>query len=279
VDSTVPAIETIKSLVAAVLDANRTFHGQVWWRGQRSSNWDLTASVYRHPNNAFSERSLVERFRHKAPSRHMRVPAHEDLAGWLFLMQHYRLPTRLLDWTESPLIACYFAAEVDPATKDHADVIQDTDGFLFALSPYQLNLAQIGKRSLLMPHDHEAAQSIHAAFEPLGNASGYAIAIRPSEVDPRLMVQLSVFTLHGTDLSLNALPQSSRFLRQWRVPASAKCTLRKELKFLGIRESSVFPDLEHLANDIASTKFRVTPPPGDALKEDFFPAASGEESS
>lgn len=36
-------------------------------------------------------------------------PKDDDLLGWLALMQHYGAPTRLTDWSTSPLIACYFA--------------------------------------------------------------------------------------------------------------------------------------------------------------------------
>lgn len=249
-------IEDVQSLIGAVTTANDRFGSQVWWRGQRNSSWHLDPSISRQPHNARSEQSLVARFRHKAPSRHPKVPPSNDRAGWLFLMQHFRLPTRLLDWTESPLVACFFAAQADPAMEEHRSVVRETDGALFALSPYRLNDSQINRPVLLLPDDPEPIASINRAFDRDLPESTKVLAVRPSEVDVRLMVQLSVFTLHGGAIAMEDVQRHESFIIKWQIPAASKKMLRKELKALGVRASSIFPDLEHLATDVASTRFK-----------------------
>ena len=235
------------SLVKKVEEVNELLKGQVWWRGQNDFKWKLEPSVFRDEFKDYDEKSGIQRFMHKAQSRHSSVPPISEKQNWLFLMQHYGLPTRLLDWTESPLIACYFA--IDPN-------YDEADGALFALSPYKLNEDQVGVHKLLMPYDSPAVEIINSTFKDDQENVEKIIAIRPAEVDLRLLTQLSVFTLHGHNKLLEELPNSQEFIIKIKIPKNAKKELRKELKRLGVRESNIFPELDHLAQEIKSTKFK-----------------------
>jgi len=187
-------------------------------------------------------------------------------------MQHHRLPTRLLDWTESPLFACYFAVEGEN-TKDH-------DGSLFALSPYLLNQDQIGKYGVLSPKHGKAIDAVRKAFDRNYNDVHYIVGVLPSETHIRVMVQLSVFTLHGSGLSLDDLPGKEKFLLKFHIPKESKEKLKDELKYLGIRESNLFPDLDHLANETRALKFKESPNTGNnSSKDGSFPIEGGFEIS
>lgn len=77
-----------------------------WFRGQQSSEWNLKPSAYRKEVKNTEEFLFFNEFRREYPNYKKKC---RDRLDWISFMQHYSLPTRLLDWTENILIALYFA--------------------------------------------------------------------------------------------------------------------------------------------------------------------------
>lgn len=216
--------------------------GAAWWRGHTRSEWALAPKLYRAPNRAVVEHNLVLDFQSRAVSRRVGCPPTDDHPAWLFLAQHYGLPTRLLDWTQSILFALFFAV------RDEGDA---ADGALWALNPVALNGTQTGDDRLLLPV--HVRGHFDCAFTGDAMPDGKIVAVAPAEVDVRLMVQLSMFTVHPVETPIDKLADSDMFLRKYTVFGEAKEEIRATLNLLGINVATLFPDLQHLAEDIDLT--------------------------
>src|ERR1700730_18526843 len=83
----------------------------IWFRGQSRKTWTLVPGLARKPQHLKAENALIKRFMQNAMPLIPSPPREEW--EWMFLMQHHRAATRLIDWSESPLAALYFAVE-DP---------------------------------------------------------------------------------------------------------------------------------------------------------------------
>jgi hypothetical protein len=106
-------IQSIEDLISAFRDDSKSWHPQEpkWFRGEPNINTALMPTLYRD-GFAPHENALLQMFRARASGFHDAVPMREHIDQWLFLARHAGLPTRLLDWSESALIALYFALKV-----------------------------------------------------------------------------------------------------------------------------------------------------------------------
>jgi FRG domain len=135
-------ITSISNLIEVAEAIFRSTQTRRWFRGQKAFDWDLLPKVRRGYTRQ-QEKYLTNLFYTRARTRHAVCPANDDYGGWLALMQHFGLPTRLLDWSNSPMIAAYFATKYPRDTGAHVKV---TDAALWALEPHLLNTSQLYER-------------------------------------------------------------------------------------------------------------------------------------
>lgn len=236
-------VRSVAELADAAQEASDKLGAQrLWWRGQARASWGLIASVHREDRGDAYERNVASLFQLGASTRCDKCPRGDDYPGWLFLMQHHGLPTRLLDWTESPMAAAYFAVwETRHARQDAA---------IWVLSPFTLNGKRVGRGSIVDPANEPARTLFAYPFDARAKPSNETLAIKTREIDLRMTVQLSAFTIHGGPTSLHELDKAGEFLLKFTVPAHSKTELIEDLRRMGVREASLFPDLDHLAADI-----------------------------
>lgn len=246
-------LKALQKLLEEILEAQNTLEDDLWWRGQSLSTptWRLEPLVYRKSRNRFYESSIANIFKSKAPVRYPNCPTSQSEFDWLFLMQHYGLPTRLLDWTESPLIALFFALW-------EPDYILQP-GSLWALSPGKLNELQAGGRRIIPSpsEDKDVKRIAEEAFAGIqhDDANHKILAIQPPHFDTRMLVQQSTCTIHGTRIPLEQLENNREFLWKTEIPPDQKQSLWTLLQRFRIKQSTVFPDIENLAKDLASREY------------------------
>jgi hypothetical protein len=255
----------IKDLIDWVRTLRHENSGSWLFRGHPSKIWKLLPYAFREYNPE-DETRLTQEFRARAGLRHAHRPRYHDYADWLALMQHYGLPTRLLDWSHSPLTAAFFATERTMRHHSPED-LTPSDAIVWALSPAALNESQ-GFGPLVHPLNASALKGlVRRAFlghwtrhqprpsegrsspDPKPRMVAAAMAI---EADIRMQVQRGAFTVHRVRQPLEELAGHEQWLRHAVIAGSAVKSFGEEIQMLGVGLSDLFPDLNNLARDVRS---------------------------
>ena len=256
-----------------------------WFRGQENAALHLVPTLYRPeyggPNRLKDDRvedEIREEFAARAPTLCEGIPSPEDDWGWYFLMQHFGAPTRLLDWTEVPLLALYFAVKKDKEPKDAA---------VWALDPYRLNKNVFKRLYIRTPYEGQVICPIPAVATPKErervkwwlperrtrkrHLPQWPVAVYPAHTARRISTQHSNFTIHGDDArGLDEMtPELRRCLFGVRIPSTRVRSIRRELERNGIDESLAFPDLGGLGRSLwLKWRSDSNPPHNDAVRAD-----------
>jgi hypothetical protein len=235
-------ISNITDLIAFGHEVQHSTGMRCWYRGHAKASYQLSPTAHRRLTEE-QERNVNAEFRARAGLRHASVPPSGNWAAWLALAQHYGLPTRLLDWTFSPLIAAYFAV-ADRETSDSEPAT------IWALLPSELNV-HFGYEPYLYNLDVQTVQElINPAFAKKYSSPEKVAAAMAVEADTRMQMQQGAFTIHGLRTPLCNMAGRDKWLFRANIPAESVLRLRYELRILSIRKDSVFPDLSALAGQL-----------------------------
>src|ERR1035438_2898982 len=157
----------------------------VWYRGHADHTWHLEPSLARL-KKLESEAQLIKQFKQNAFQFLDKAP--ETEWEWIFLMQHYGVPTRLLDWTESALVALYFALYSRRAEQSSVPAV-------WALDPFALNSATLGDSTIVVPSELNLAKYLPKCGSDVQGQ--LPLAVHPEYADRRMNAQHSKFTMHG----------------------------------------------------------------------------------
>ncbi len=236
-------IDSLEKYEKALGD-NQAFGYRTVYRGQNCDK-PLVPKLYRIgwiPEAARNlpnlEEELLFDFENQAKP-YLQSPPQSKLE-WIALAQHHGLPTRLLDWTQSPLVALFFAVDYFRDSEPYRDTHLDEDGVVWIL--HASTVSPLAYQNLIQINNIQPDGRIYF----------------PAHINPRINAQQSCFTTHQQPGEFGFVPLEweelsgdySRLMRKLVIPANKKKFLRDELDKLGVNHFTIFPDLVGLCKKL-----------------------------
>jgi len=245
-------VDSLESLFGSVLIIARSLPpgAFLWFRGHSRSDYELVPRLLRDrkPSHDVFDREarLITRFRQRSLPY---WPAGYPQNDWehLFAMQHYGVPTRLLDWTENVFVAIYFAL-------DRAES-EDSPPVLWCIDPVSWNrstpvLSEYGTAIQVLTTSDEESEPYRPDTPRRRNKS--PIAIYGTHNSARIVAQRGTFFVWGEDtrpLEYFAEEVGSDI---WKFVIQGDFErYRSDLNLMGFGETMIFPELGSLATELS----------------------------
>lgn len=223
----------------------------LFFRGENAPYTNpCTPAIYRDDFHIDRERFFFNEALHRFPEKFSKCETDLDR---LVYMQHYGIPTRLLDVTENPLVALFFACESAASGKEK----EAKDGCVFCIS-VPFGDVHYGKNKNVKKLVSLVEKG--RGFSTKDNDYEKIVFVKPSWIDERIKRQQGGMLLFGCGgqkkdrLELKEARDGCSvgvYIKQkWSIPANDKSEIRRELCALGVQKSFLFPDLGNLAKEI-----------------------------
>jgi hypothetical protein len=241
-------IRSITDLLTNLQSDTSDYDGPIWFRGHSISEWKLLSSLQRIENPP-SETNIIKKFKQSATM--LLSPRPSNLLEWLFIMRHHNVPTRLLDWSESPLIATYFAVNEN----------LEYDGALWMLLPVELNRSsniEPDYKSYIPDFDIDQVLKSYTPENFAGETRSklFPVAFIAPRNNSRMQSQLSVFTINHRDNTAIEEIEDGNHIWRYTISKEYKNKIKKEIKLIGISRFHLFPELESIGHTIKEEECR-----------------------
>ena len=223
------------------------FRSPYIYRGLNIATDPLTTSLHRlGGDSAKLEKHLLRNFRKYA---HTSKVSGNNTWNWLALAQHHGLPTRLLDWTYSPLIAAHFAlTELESFNED---------GVIWALNYVNLNRHLPEKLKIAIEKERSNTFTVDMLEEVCKNLDEldqtgndpFVLFLEPPSLDDRIVNQYALFSLMSNpSIQLEDwLHDDKEYYFKIIIPKELKWEFRDKLDQANITERVLKPGLDGLS--------------------------------
>lgn len=274
----------IERIIELTIDANNNPNLTFWFRGESNSEFKtpLVPNAYRVLSETFNDEDDKRFFSKHIKSIESNVDAEyyrksfrylkdhkvkNNFVNRYFLMQHYGIQTRLLDWSENALISLYFAVSTNYLN----------DGRIWILNPFELNnitfqkvlnsekeckiipalIGNYKKRKLIDRNEKFRIREVSRRYlsmdfsnDEFQEKSYLPLAIYPPYLENRLQFQSSCFTIFGNEINGLMKINDSKILSDLIIDKDYKKRILRELETLGISENSIYPGLDGLGKSL-----------------------------
>lgn len=250
-----------------------------YYKGHGNIEYSLLPSLYREKATPAKEKDLYKEAIRRCPN---------EFAGFastfqhLVKLQHYGIPTRLLDLTSNALIALYFAVEdVNLFEKDgivyvfslkNTDIKSyDSDAVsvvanlarvdTFSLPSEETAIKNFNKRSDTSYLLHEIRYEkphFRALINPLDLSRTFCV--NPKLDNARIRQQSGAFFLYGIGETKDTCSKLAEHPINIVINHKKKLRLKKELACLGITDAYVYPEIDHVMKDIKQNVLALITP-------------------